>query len=246
MKQMIILLVGLICITAPANSGQRILFIGDSITDGGWGNSGGTDAPASERNLWDQNHIYGHSYMFLCAAYYQGNFPEQAYEFFNRGISGNTLADLEKRWESDAIDIKPDVLSILVGTNDVHAYLQGDKKQSFDFADWETRYRALLDRSLQANPKLKIVLGAPFVANTGNMRRSRDFAERDSLVRQCAAIVERIAADYKAAYLPYNTLFDELLQIPTSNNTYWIWDGIHPTAAGHQRMANLWIEKSGL
>ena len=45
--------------------------------------------------------------------------------------------------------MKPDVLSILVGTNDVHYYLQGDKKEPFDFEGWEKCYRSLLDRSLQ-------------------------------------------------------------------------------------------------
>ena len=79
----------------------------------------------------------------------QGDFPEKEYAFFNRGISGNTLRDLEKRWEEDVIGMKPDVLSVLVGTNDVHYYLQGDKKEPFDFEGWEKCYRSLLDRSLQ-------------------------------------------------------------------------------------------------
>lgn len=82
---------------------------------------------------------------------------------FNRGISGNTLRDLEKRWEEDVIGMKPDVLSVLVGTNDVHYYLQGDKKEPFDFEGWEKCYRSLLDRSLQANPELKIVVGTPLL-----------------------------------------------------------------------------------
>ena len=169
------------------------------------------------------------------------------YAFFNRGISGNTLRDLEKRWEEDVIGMKPDVLSVLVGTNDVHYYLQGDKKEPFDFEGWEKCYRSLLDRSLQANPELKIVLGTPFVANVGNMRKSEDFAERDSLVRRCAAIVERIAKDYQTVFLPYNAMFDEILgTAPASQDTYWIWDGIHPTPAGHKRMADMWIKRVNL
>ncbi len=244
MKRVITFVIGILFIVSSSVAGgPRVLFIGDSITDGNWGNSCGTAKPSSERTLWDMNHIYGSGYMYLCAAHYQGGCPEKEYEFFNRGISGNTLEDLEKRWETDAVDIKPDVLSILVGTNDIHFYLQGDKKQAFDFDTWEKRYRSLLDRSLQVNPDLKIVLGAPFVANTGSMSKSTDFAERDSLVRCCAGIVERIAADYRAIYLPFNTMFDEILEMtPTSKDTYWIWDGIHPTPAGHKRMADLWIE----
>lgn len=227
-------------------SGLRVLFIGDSITDGNWGNVC-SPKPSSERSLGDMNHIYGSGYMYLCASYYQGNYPEKEYDFFNRGISGNTLLDLEKRWKEDVIEMNPDVLSVLIGTNDIHHHLRSGNGKAFDFEVWERRYRALLDCSLKANPKLKIILAAPFVANTGNMRKSKNFAERDSMVRRCAAIVERIAHDYHAIYLPYNTMFDELLKTcPTSKDTYWIWDGLHPTPAGHRRMADMWIERVDL
>ena len=71
--------------------GVRYLFIGDSITDGGWGRSGGNMMPTEQRNKKDLNHIYGHSYMMLCAARIQSDYPELETQFFNRGISGNTL-----------------------------------------------------------------------------------------------------------------------------------------------------------
>lgn len=222
--------------------GLRVLFIGDSITDGSWGGGGGLST--SKRNQWDLNHIYGSGYMYLCASHYQGKYPEKEYRFFNRGISGNTLAHLEKRWEEDAIALNPDVLSILIGTNDVHHYLRSNSQIPFDFEKWESRYRSLLDQSLKANPKLKIVLGAPFAANTGSMHRSDNFAVRDSMVRRCATIVKKIAKDYNAIYLPYDQLFDRLLKkCPTTKDTYWIWDGIHPTPAGHKQMAEVWIKK---
>ena len=64
--------------------GVRFLFIGDSITDGGWGRSGGKMMPTEERNQKDLNHIYGHSYMMLCAARIQSDYPEQETQFFNR------------------------------------------------------------------------------------------------------------------------------------------------------------------
>ena len=248
MRRIGVLTVVFLCTVFFARAGgPRVLFIGDSITDGNWGNACGMPKPASERSLWDMNHIYGSGYMYLCASYYQGTFPEKEYEFFNRGISGNTLQDLDRRWTEDAIELKPDVLSVLVGTNDIHYYLQSDKQEPFDFEAWEKRYCSLLDRSLKANPNLKIVLGTPFVANVGNMRKSADFAERDSLVRRCATIVGKIAGEYHAIYLPFNDLFDGLLKnVPTSKDTYWIWDGIHPTPAGHRRMAELWIEHANI
>ena len=67
----------------------RILFQGDSITDGNRG-----------RNS-DPNHILGHGYVFLIAARWGAAYPEKDWAFFNRGVSGNTVNDLEKRWQTD-------------------------------------------------------------------------------------------------------------------------------------------------
>jgi lysophospholipase L1-like esterase len=243
MKRITFILIAFLCTVFVYAEGLRVLYIGDSITDGNWGNNAKGQS-SSQRNLWDMNHIYGSGYMYLCASYYQGSYPEKEYEFFNRGISGNTLDDLAKRWDVDVIDMKPDVLSVLIGTNDVANYLKKTGSEPFNFVKWGSIYRSLLDKALKSNPRLKLVLGAPFVANTGKMRQTTNFAKRDLLVRRCAAIVEQIAKDYKAVYLPYNTMFDHILKTePTSKDSYWIWDGIHPTAAGHQRMANLWIQQ---
>ena len=128
MKQLFILLLCLSTATLCVQSQTRVLFIGDSITDSNWGNSGGTAQPSAERSHWDMNHIYGSGYMYLCATHFQGHYPEQEYDFFNRGISGNTLNDLKNRWQQDVIEIKPDVLSILIGTNDVSQFL--DKNET--------------------------------------------------------------------------------------------------------------------
>lgn len=221
----------------------RILFIGDSITDGAWGNSGGSSKPSSERNLWDLNHIYGHGYVYLCAAYYQARYPSKDYIFYNRGISGNTLSDLEKRWTEDVIKLQPDILSILIGTNDINVFMKEDK-EDFDFEDWEKRYRQLLDATLKINPCIKLVLCAPFVANTGKMRESTNYQLRERLVENCATIVKKIAEDYKAIYLPFNCLFRDVIQkTPDLQKSYWIWDGIHPTAAGHKLMSDMWIKR---
>ena len=225
-------------------AGPKILFIGDSITDGNWGNSDGSAQPSSVRNHWDMNHIYGSGYMYLCASYYQGNYPEREYRFFNRGISGNTLNDLKNRWEEDAVAIHADVVSVLIGTNDVNVYLKKKGREPFDFTSWERMYRSLLDSLRCDNPQVRLVLGEPFTACTGNMKKTDDFALRDSLIRHLGEIVLQIAVDYDAVFIPYASMFhhlrDESVNLP---DTYWIWDGIHPTPAGHKRMADLWIEE---
>lgn len=95
MKRIGLFVIVFFCISLLLHaSGPRVLFIGDSITDGNWGNACGMPKPTAERSLWDMNHIYGSGYMYLCASHYQGDFPEKEYAFFNRGISGNTLRDL--------------------------------------------------------------------------------------------------------------------------------------------------------
>ena len=220
-------------------SARRVLYIGDSITDGGWGRSGGSAKASKDRNHSDLNHVYGHSYMMLCAAYYQSQWPDCDWQFWNRGISGNTLFQMADRWQEDALSLTPDVISILIGTNDVGAYLDECKKagkpftiEEFDYNRWESQYRHLLDTTRMVLPNAELVLCTPFVGkSTGQVR----MAITDSL----AQIVRKIADDNHAVFVPFDNLFADL-QKSEPTPKYWIWDGIHPTAAGHQRMAELW------
>src|SRR5258706_16021761 len=76
----------------------NFLFQGDSITDGNRGRSN------------DPNHILGHGYVFSIASRAGASFPGKGNLFYNRGISGNKITDLEKRWQTDTLDLKPDVL----------------------------------------------------------------------------------------------------------------------------------------
>lgn len=222
-------------------SSTTILFIGDSITDGNWGNPVGYPCPTEKRSLTDKNHIYGHGYVFLVASKYESEEPCAERRFLNRGISGNTIADLEARWQSDVIANRPDLVSILVGTNDVHYWLDGDKTVPFDYEGWEKRYRSLLDTTLDSLPGVQFVIGAPFTAASGWAGTREDFSEREAMIARLDTITARIAADYHATYLPYDKMFHRLQSIPDLPADYWIWDGIHPTPAGHHRMADLWL-----
>ena len=225
------------CIYSLSLSAQRVLYIGDSVTDGGWGRSGGSMLPSEKRNHSDLNHVYGHSYMMLCAAHYQSALPYGGLEFLNRGISGNTLTDLEARWEKDVLALKPNILSVLIGTNDVGEWLkEHPSDESFDYKDWESRYRSLLHNMKAQNGSVKLILGTPFVSKTTS-------AVRQQMTDKLSAIVRRIAKDERAVCVPFDSLFNQL-QRRQPNNRYWIWDGIHPTAAGHQQMADLWISKA--
>lgn len=225
------------------NVSLRVLFIGDSVTDGAWGRSAGSSQPSEERDRHDLNHIFGHSYMMLCAARLGSENPEAGVEFMNRGISGDDISRMEQRWDKDVIALKPDVLSVLFGTNDVHYHLQ-QGGNGFDVAGWEKRYRALLDRVRAANPEVKLVLGTPFVAKAGWVGASDDYPERERLVSELGAAVGAIARDYNAVLLRYDSLFAAQGKAhPLVPMSHWIWDGIHPTAAGHQLMADLWVDR---
>lgn len=194
---------------AAFTSGARILFQGDSITDGNRG-----------RGL-DPSDILGHSYAFIIAARHGAAFPQRNLEFLNRGIQGNTVGDLEKRWQNDTLDLKPDLLSILIGVNDHDADVL--------LGNYERIYSRLLDQARAANPKLKLVLCEPFMKVAGH------FIDR---LRQRQEIVSRLAQKFEAAFVPFQRVFDEATQLAPAS--YWIWDGVHPTYRGHQLMADEW------
>ncbi|MFT2010170.1 GDSL-type esterase/lipase family protein [Pontibacter sp. 13R65] len=215
---------------APATTDKRgngsvILFQGDSITDGNRG-----------RNQ-DPNHIMGHGYAFSIASRVGADHPEKNLQFINRGISGNKITDLEKRWQADTLNLKPNVLSILVGVNDAASVIE--QKNAVPIAQYESVYRALLDQTKQQNPDILLVLCEPFILPVGSIQQHWQAWHSDVVQRQ--EVVKRLATEYKAVFVPFQQVFDKALtKAPAS---YWIWDGIHPTVSGHELMAREWLKQ---
>ena len=226
--------------------GKKVVFAGDSITDGGWGDANGKQTSA--RNHYDFNHLYGHGYAADCASLYLEKWPEKNYRFYNRGISGDTLAGLEKRWEQDVLSLRPDVISILVGVNDTGGASTCD---TFDFEGWEKRLRGLVDSALAQDPSCRIVLCTPFLAKSGRFGRRANYDDRLRTVRRLAAIVSALAAEYRSSgrdviLADFGSLIDSAIASDKSSDaSYWVWDGIHPTYQAHLRMARLWMKKVG-
>lgn len=198
-------------------TGARILFQGDSITDGNRGRSE------------DPNHILGHGYAFIIAARYGASFPERDLTFINRGVSGNTVSDLAARWQEDCIGLHPDIVSILVGVNDTLYKLP--------VADYERTYDALLARTIASNPSVRLVLCAPFSLPVGD--RKEAFAAWYSGVKERQDVVARLAVRYHAALVELQPVFDEACTRAPAE--HWIWDGVHPTYSGHELIADAWI-----
>ncbi len=210
----------------PEKENLVFLFQGDSITDG---NRGRTEDP---------NHILGHGYCFAVSSRIGADFSQYGYQFINRGIGGNTLSDLEKRWQNDTLDLKPDVLSLLIGINDVNQVIDG-KKEALDVKAFESTYRKLLTSCVEQNQNILIVLGVPFFFASG--WRKEQYAKWHPLTVERAEVVKRIAADFNAVLIDYPKVFEEAQkQAPID---YWIWDGVHPTAFGHELMAREWIKQ---
>ena len=205
--------------------GARLLFQGDSITDMKWG-----------RNQRDRNHYLGHSYVYLIAARLGVDMPEAQLDVYNRGMSGHKVRDLKARWQKDAIDMKPDWLSILIGINDVGRTVTKDK----GLEEWEADYRFILDASRKANADLKVVLLDPFVLASGGLAEASAFKAKRAIVDKLCEIVPRLAKDYGAIHVKTQEVFDEAAR--KASPEQWIWDGVHPLPQGHELIARNWLQ----
>ena len=201
---------------AAFEQGSRVLCQGDSITDGNRGRSA------------DPNHILGHGYVFIIAARNGAQFPEAKVEVLNRGISGNTVSQLQQRWQKDTLELKPDLLSILIGVN--------DHGRGVALEDFEQAYDGLLTETKAAIPKLKLVLCEPFLLPVGRKKEDYESFKADILKRQ--KVVQRLAETHSAALVKFQSAFD--LACSRAPAEHWIWDGVHPTHSGHQIMADEW------
>jgi lysophospholipase L1-like esterase len=209
-----------------AEKGLVFLFQGDSITDGNRG-----------RNT-DPNHIMGHGYAFSIASRIGADFPESGFTFYNRGISGNTVTDLQKRWSADTLALKPDVLSMLIGINDT--YLVVNKPtEAISLEQFESTYRGLLTDSRHQHADCLFVLGLPFVYPVGQRSENWERWRDDTAQRQ--VIVRKLATEFDAILVDYPALFNKAMTKAPID--YWIWDGIHPTVFAHELMAREWIKQ---
>ena len=205
-----------------------ILFQGDSITDVGRNRNSAAEnsAPA-----------LGGGYPLIAASHVLRAHPDGAFLIFNRGVSGDHVPALQARWESDTIALKPDILSILVGVNDLWHKLAGGYAGTV--AEFEAQYTGLLHGTKQALPNVRLVILEPFVLVTGAVDL-KWFPEFD----QRRVVVAGVAKKAGATFIPLQSMFTQLAK--TAPPSYWLADGVHPTIAGHAAIADRGREVVGL
>ena len=240
------ILFGLFFFFVLCTTAKTFLFIGDSITDGNWGNPSKYPCNSEERNLWDKNHILGHGYVEMIAGYYGGEYPDSDYNFINRGISGETLSQIALRWDKDVINNHPDEITLLCGTNDVHYWLETNPEGigEFDFHAYMSVLDSIINITIKKFPDIRINLATPFAAKAGKIKNHPNINLRIATVDSIATLIKEYintTNNQNIFLIDFNHLLNELKE-DNSNIDYWMWDGIHPTTPMHYRMAKYYIQ----
>jgi len=184
----------------------------------------------------NQQSALGNGYAWLAAAELLVDRPTDGLQIFNRGISGHKVFQLAERWDRDCLDLKPDVLSILIGVNDIWHTLNGNYQGTVEI--YERDYNALLARTRQALPKVKVVICEPFVLRCGAVN-DKWFPEFDAY----RAAAKRVAEAHETVWVPFQSMFDQAVNYAPPN--HWAGDGVHPSAAGAALMAHAWLNAVG-
>ncbi|MBI2422957.1 MAG: SGNH/GDSL hydrolase family protein [Candidatus Hydrogenedentes bacterium] len=205
--------------------GDVILFQGDSITDAGRDKENKNPNSAA---------AFGDGYALMIASRLLGEHAPLQLKCYNRGISGHKVPDLDARWQADTLDLKPAVLSILIGVNDIWHKLNENYAGTVE--DYEQGFTALLAKTRAALPEVLLVICDPFALRCGAVNDTwyPEFDERRAAAR-------RVSDNAGAVWVPFQEVFDKAVK-DGIEPAYWAADGVHPTMAGHALMADTWFE----
>ncbi len=199
---------------------MKILFYGDSITDAG--------------RLADWVGGYSAGFVGEIAAELLCDYP-QKFEIVNTGISGNRIVDLYARAKADLWNHNPDLISILIGINDIWHELNHQNGVELD--RFIKVYRMLLEDTRKKLPNAKIILCEPFVLEGSATSENYDkFLE----IKEYAKEIKKIADEFDVYYLSLQSVLDKACDLAPSS--YWLHDGVHPTKPGAKLIANEWIK----
>ena len=199
---------------------KTILFQGDSITD-------------ASRNR-DLPFDLGKGYPNLVSAYLGFENPCK-YEFINRGISGNRRVDLYARMKIDLINLNPDIMSILIGVNDI--WHEIGRENGVEIDRFEKVYRMLLEDTVRALPDTKIMICEPFVLPGTATDEKYD---RFLTVKDYAAVAKKLAEEFSLTFVPLQAAMDKAGA--EYGNDVILSDGVHPTMKGAVIFGNEWLK----
>ena len=199
-------------------SEDMVLFQGDSITDTG-----------RDRN--DDSNL-GSGYPALVSAWFSALHPSMKVRFINKGVSGDRTKELLKRWDMDCIDLKPAWVSILVGINDT--WRRYDSHDPTPGSVFEDNYRTLLQKVV-SQLNARIIICEPFLLPVPDDR----IAWREDLDPKIAT-VRKLAREFKAIFIPLDGIFAQAAV--QREPSFWLPDGVHPSAAGHALIAQAWLK----
>ncbi|MBE7091077.1 MAG: lysophospholipase [Clostridiales bacterium] len=201
---------------------MKILFFGDSITDMGRNRE-------SPNSVWG----YGNGYVAQVAGELLLENPT-GYQLVNRGISGNRVVDLYARIKADVWNEQPDVLSILIGVNDI--WHEINYQNGVELDRFQRVYRTMLAETKERIPNVKLMLLEPFVLKgSATEARFNEFTE----VYEYAKAVKEIAKEFGATFVPLQeklTAASEKFGVEP-----YLYDGVHPHIAGAKLIAEEWL-----
>ena len=197
----------------------KVVFQGDSITDAG----------RDKRNY----HDVGPGYPKYATELMTENHKDIEFEFINFGISGNRTCQLFDRLYPDALEFDPDVISILIGINDIwHRY--GSAKVATTDAQIELNYRSILER-IRRESHAKIVMLAPFLLDADISAEMREDLKR------ILPVIRKLADEFADVYIPLDEYFEEALKTQPEA-LYYSKDGVHPNINGRIFIGELYAK----
>lgn len=198
---------------------EKILFIGDSITDAG---RRGDFYP------------YGNGYVRIFKDLLIAEFPEKNFEIINKGIGGNTIVDLQQRWEDDVIYNSPDILSILIGINDLHRVLRKvELWEDYTPENFRKRYNSILKRTIE-KLDCKIILMEPFCITTDKTDNFRGIVLKE--LENYIEVVEEMSKKYETELIKLHSIFQNHLKHREPET--FAPEPVHPNQTGHTIIAN--------
>ncbi len=204
---------------------DTIVFIGDSIT-------------AAERHRQVYQPL-GFGYVHFAGNFLLAKYPALNLRIVNRGVSGDTVIDLKSRWPTDCIAHRPNVLSVLIGINDVwRRTMEPDLAPNAAGPDkYEVTYDQLLAQAKE-RCGCRLVLMEPFL-----FCRDRGNEVYRALMPYLEA-VRRVATRHEAVLVPLQRHIDrQILEIAREK---WSEDTVHPYLWARAWIAQQWFDATGL